>query len=354
MASGRPLSPSHTTIKTSVRPRLASSDKTPAQYLEPSPSESPIHTPKMCLWPTRSRPGRWAWTGVRSAGRSSTWPGRGNLGGAPNGPHTKHPLVVQAGLALSNDPRFEAAVRKSTVPTQLGSGPVTGSPTRSRPHRPSHSRMIRQLLPQRLRGGCRSMRASSTSSDTAAASSSVRSPAPTTISNHPLTQTLQCFGEQALETGGDRVITARGVTPRSAPVRGDPPTPPTPTSTTAAVVGDAGAEGFVGLVLGLTRHTRRELRRSTRSRPPAPIKPQFTGWDDHIRRDLPRRAHQNRRRHASARLSGTCAGTTAAARVPSPSRAPPPPSDLLGPARHPGRLSTAPVEADTDATRGPG
>jgi hypothetical protein len=55
MASGRPLSPSQQTNKTSSTPRLRTSVNTAAQNLAPSPP-SPSHTPKMCLRPSTSTP----------------------------------------------------------------------------------------------------------------------------------------------------------------------------------------------------------------------------------------------------------------------------------------------------------
>lgn len=54
--SGRPLSPSQTTKKTSLTPRFFSSVSTASQNLADSPSPSPAHMPRMSLWPSRSTP----------------------------------------------------------------------------------------------------------------------------------------------------------------------------------------------------------------------------------------------------------------------------------------------------------
>ena len=53
IASGRPFSPSHTTIKQSVVPRFLISVRTRSQYFAPSPSPcSPAHNPRMSRVPS--------------------------------------------------------------------------------------------------------------------------------------------------------------------------------------------------------------------------------------------------------------------------------------------------------------
>lgn len=54
--SGRPLSPSQTTKKTSLTPRDFKSVSTAYQNFALSPSPSPAHIPRMSLCPPRSTP----------------------------------------------------------------------------------------------------------------------------------------------------------------------------------------------------------------------------------------------------------------------------------------------------------
>ena len=54
-ASGSPLSPSHTTMHTSLAPRFLISVSTCAQYLAPSPP-SPAHRPRMSRVPSTVTP----------------------------------------------------------------------------------------------------------------------------------------------------------------------------------------------------------------------------------------------------------------------------------------------------------
>lgn len=54
IASGKPVSPSQHTIRTSATPRLASSAQTPAQNLAPSVVCTQI--PSTCLMPSKSTP----------------------------------------------------------------------------------------------------------------------------------------------------------------------------------------------------------------------------------------------------------------------------------------------------------
>jgi len=56
-ASGRPFSPSQTTMQMSRTPRFLISDKTLSQYLAPSPSPcSPAHRPRMSRSPSTVTP----------------------------------------------------------------------------------------------------------------------------------------------------------------------------------------------------------------------------------------------------------------------------------------------------------
>jgi hypothetical protein len=70
-ASGRPLSPSQTSMHTSRTPRFLISDRTRSQYFAPSPSPcSPARRPRMSRSPSTVTPR------ARQTGRFATWPSR--------------------------------------------------------------------------------------------------------------------------------------------------------------------------------------------------------------------------------------------------------------------------------------